>query len=226
MGNTLAIRLLKVITASEVKNVGRGKCNSRGTASLSVKPERFFSLSAFVPIPYQNDTTEPAFSTIDDDPPLSPITLPFWAEADCEYQNVHMEPLIAEVTDSQPELDISYRPQPVLLSCGEEATETEEEEDDVWDEAAMATEDVMGLLPGSFLFSVEVDFSDMPLELIPGRCPFWPQSLGISNGDRPVETSSTVVDLPRGETVFHQNTVEARLADGYLPQVAGVDTQC
>lgn len=182
-----------------------------------------------VPPPHQNDTNEPAFSTIDADPPLSPITLPFWVGADCEYQNVHMEALTAEVTDSQSELDISYRPQPALLSCDKEATEAEmeeeEEEDDVLDEAAMTTEDAIGLLPGGFLFSVEVDFSDMPLELIPGRCPFWPKSLGVLNGDQPLETRSPLVDLPRGETIFPQNAVEAGLAIGYLPQVAGVDTQ-
>lgn len=138
-----------------------------------------------------------------------------------------MEALTAEVTDTQPELDISYRPQPVLLSCDEEATEveTEKEEDDVWDEAAIAADDVMGLLPGGSLFSVEVDFSDMPLELIPGPCLFWPKSFGVLNRDRPIKSSSTLVDLPKGETVFPHNTVEARLADGYLPQVAGVDTQ-
>lgn len=138
-----------------------------------------------------------------------------------------MEALTAEVADSQPELDISYRPQPVLLSCYEETTEagTEEEVDDVWDEAALATEDVRGLLPGGFLFSVEVDFSNMPLELIPGCRPLWPKSLGILNVERPVESSSTLVDVPSGETVFPQSTTEARLADGYLPQVAGVDTQ-
>lgn len=167
--------------------------------------------------PCQKDTNEPTFSTIDADPLLSPITLPFWKEAGCKYQNVDMQALTAGVTDSQLELDFSYRPQPALLSCDKEATGavTEEEEEGVWDKAAIATEDVMGLLPGSFLFSVEVDFSNMPLEFIPGRCPFRPKSSGVLNVDRPVPTSSPKVDL----------AVEARLADGYLPQFAAVDTQ-
>lgn len=175
-------------------------------------------MTLLVPPPHQNNTNEAVFHTIDADPPLSPITLPFWVEESCDYQNVHME---APTAESQSELDISYRPQPALPLCEEEA-ETEEEEDAVWDEAAMATEDVMGLLPGGFLFSVEVDFSNMPVELLPGRCPFWPKSLGLLNEN---QTTSPLVDLPRGETVLPQNAVEARLANGYLPQVAGVDTQ-
>ncbi|XP_075895651.1 interleukin-23 receptor isoform X2 [Nelusetta ayraudi] len=179
----------------------------------------------------KSDTNEPTFSIIDDDPPLSPIMLPSSVEAGAEYPNVHMEAMMTEVADSQPELDISYRPQVALPSRDEEATEAEtEEEDDDWEEAAMTAEGVMGLLPGGFLSSVEVDFSDTPLELIPDRCAFWPKSLDLAavlNADRPVKTSSPPVDLPRREAVFSQNAVEARLVDGYLPQVSGVggDTQ-
>lgn len=134
-----------------------------------------------------------------------------------------MKAVTPEVTESQSEPDISYRPQPAMPLCDEEATEaeTEEEEYEVWDEPAMATEDLRRLLPGGFLFSVEVDFSDMPLELIPGHCPFWSKSLGFLNEVRPVETSSPLVDLPRGETVLPQNAVEVRLTDGYLPQDVG-----
>lgn len=186
------------------------------------------SVTLFVSPSPQNDTNEPAFSSIDVDPPLSPITLPFWAEAAAEYPNVQMEDVVA---DSQLELDVTYRPQAGLLSHDEDATEAEtEDEEDEWEEVAMTAEGVTGLLPGGFLSSVEVDFSDTPLELIPGRCTFWPKSLdlaGVLNGGRPVETSSPLVDLPRQEAVSSQNTVEARLVDGYLPQVpaAGNDTQ-
>lgn len=131
-----------------------------------------------------------------------------------------MEALNVGIADGQ--LDSDYRPQPALLSGDEEPLEavTEDEEDGVWDEA-MTSKDVMGLLPGGFLFSVEVDFSDVPVEFNPSRLPFRPKSL-----ERPVETSSPLVDLQTGETVFSPTAVEVRLADGYLPQVAGVDTQC
>lgn len=194
-------------------------------------PRLTFTSLLALPPHGQSDTNEPAFSIIDDDPPLSPIMLPSWVEAGAEYPNVHMEAMTTEVADSQPELDVSYRPQVALPSRDEEATEAEtEEEDDDWEEAAMTAEGVMGLLPGGFLSSVEVNFSDTPLELIPDHCTFWPKSLDLAavlNGGRPVETSPPPVDLPRREAVFSQNAVEARLVDGYLPQVSAVggDTQ-
>lgn len=218
----------------------------------------------FVPPP-KNDGNEPAFSTTDADPPLSPISLMSWEEGDGEYPNIHVEtsqagsgqpttstpllpshPLTA-LSDSQLE-HVSYKPQIVLPSQhDEDATEAEEEQ---WDTLTSGEGNgcsaVTGGLLGGFLSSVELDFSNVPLELTLNSCPLWHKSLdsatvlnaGLLPGSGLTEARSVspsvgaqrqqqIMTCDTADAYFSQSTVEPRLIDGYLPQVAAVccDTQ-
>lgn len=218
-----------------------------------------FVLSSTTP---QHDGNEPAFLTTDTDPPLSPISLVSLEEGDEEYPNVHVKtpqagsgqptagtpllpshPLTA-LTDSQLE-HVSYKPQIALLSeHDEDVTEAEEEQ---WD--TLTSGEGNGCSSGGlggFLSSVELDFSDVPLELTLISCPLWHKSsdsaivldtsLLPGSGLTEEPSVSPSVDVQRQQEImtrdtadayFSQITVEPRLIDGYLPQVAAVccDTQ-
>lgn len=218
-----------------------------------------FVLSPTTP---QHDGNEPAFLTTDTDPPLSPISLVSLDGGDDEYPNVHVKtsqagsgqptagtpllpshPLTA-LADSQLE-HVTYKPQISLPSQHEEdVTEAEEEQ---WDILISGERNgcSSGRL-GGFLSSVELDFSDVPLELTLGSCPLWHKPLdlaialdaGLLPGSRLTEAHSVspsvgaqrqqeIMTRDTADAYFSQSTVEPRLIDGYLPQVAAVccDTQ-
>lgn len=210
----------------------------------------------------QHDGNEPAFLTADTDPPLSPISLVSLEEGDDEYPNVHVKasqagpgqptagtpllpshPLTA-LADSQLE-HVSYKPQIALPSQhDEDVAEAEEEQ---WD--TLTSGEGNGLPSGrlgGFLSSVELDFSDVPLELTLSSRPLWHKSLdsaivldaGLLPGSGLTEARSLspsvgaqrqqeIMTRDTADAYFSQRTVEPRLIDGYLPQVAAVccDTQ-
>lgn len=211
-----------------------------------------------LPTNTQHDGNEPAFLTTDTDPPLSPISLVSLEEGDDEYPDVHVKtsqagsgqptsgtPLLTShpltaLADSQLE-HVSYKPQIDLPSQhDEDVTEAEEEQ---WDTLTNAEGNgcSSGRL-GGFLSSVELDFSDMPLELTLSRCPLWHKSLdsaivldaGLLPGSGLTVSPSVgaqrqheIMTRDTADGYFSQSTVEPRLIDGYLPQAAAVccDTQ-
>ncbi|GAA6222352.1 interleukin-12 receptor subunit beta-2-like [Lates japonicus] len=127
----------------------------------------------------EQDGSEPSFSSIHSDPPLSPISLISWEERDDVYPTIRVEvsqtgsgqpvaetPLLASDTGTMlgdAELDrISYRPQVAPLASQGEETEEEQRAISVSGEEDKCSS-VFGGLVGGLLSSVEVDFSDSPL---------------------------------------------------------------
>lgn len=212
---------------------------------------------ALLPTNPQHDGNEPAFLTTDTDPPLSPISLVSVEEGDDEYPNVHVKtsqagsgqatagtPLLPShpftaLADGQLE-HVSYKPQIALPSQhDEDVTEAEEEQ---WDTVTSGEGNgcSSGRL-GGFLSSVELDFSDVPLELTLSSCPLWHKSLdsaivldaGLLPGSGLAEARSLspsagaqrqqeIMTRDTADAYFSQSTLEPRLIDGYLPQVAAV----
>lgn len=209
--------------------------------------------------------SELSFSSTNSDPPLSPISFISQEERDDVYPNIHLEisriesgpteatvettPLLTShpgtmLVDGQLE-DVGYKPQIASLAPpgGEEVKETEEEQRDI---PSSGEEDrcALGLL-GSFLSSVEVDFTDPPLgptlSSVGGF--LWPKTpettsvltqgflLGRTGTENNVRADSPSLDLQQGEimtpdsadTCLSQYTVET-LTGGYFPQTAALSS--
>uniref|UniRef100_UPI0037E73288 interleukin-23 receptor n=1 Tax=Semicossyphus pulcher TaxID=241346 RepID=UPI0037E73288 len=132
----------------------------------------------------KQEGSEPSFSSINSDPPLSPISLISQEERDDVYPTIHIEfyqarpgdqtartPLLisdpeAMLVDTQVE-HVSYKPHISMLAPqGEEVVETEEEQRDL---TTSGQEDRSFSVPeglfGGLLSTVEMDFSVSPLGL-------------------------------------------------------------
>ena len=212
----------------------------------------------------QQDRGEPSFSSSDSDPLLSPISLISVEERDDVYPAIHVEEshfgfgqTIAEtpslpsdtgttLVERQME-HVSYKPH-----IAHPASKNEEVEEEPKDVPAKVEEEVclskFGGLPGGLLSSVEIDYSDSPLEptlsSVDGILrPKTPEatdvlSRGSSTGRRGNESEAEVdcpwLELHQGDvqtpdmadTCLSQDTADMMLSGGYFPQVTTLcDTQ-
>ncbi|XP_053285858.1 interleukin-23 receptor isoform X2 [Pleuronectes platessa] len=199
----------------------------------------------------------------DSDPLLSPISLISWEERDDVYPVIHVEgshvglgQTIAEtpslpsdtgtaLVERQME-HVSYKPHITTLASKKEEVEEEPKDVPVNVEEEVCLSEFGGL-PGGLLSSVEIDYSDSPLEptlssfdgILRPKTPKATDVLsgGFSTGERGTESEAEVdcpsLELHQGvvhtpdmaETCFSQNT-EMMLSGGYFPQVTTLcDTQ-
>ncbi|XP_034440070.1 interleukin-23 receptor isoform X2 [Hippoglossus hippoglossus] len=198
------------------------------------------------------DRGELSFVSSDSDPLLSPISMISWEERDNVYPAIHVEGFhfgLGQTTAETPSLPsdtgtmlverqmehVSYKPHIAILEVEEEPkyipANVEEE---------VCLSEIGGLL-GGLLSSVEMDFSDSPLEPTLSSVggilrPKTPEatdvlSRGFSTGRRGTE-SEAEVDCPSlklhqgdvqtpdmADTCLSQNTAEMMLSGGYFPQV-------
>ncbi|CAK6955178.1 interleukin-23 receptor [Scomber scombrus] len=144
--------------------------------------------------------SELSFSSIQSDPPLSPISLISQEDREDMYPSFHVEvSQVESATQQRPSVEtplldtgsgtmladshlehVSYKPQIVTSTPLEE--EVQEAEEEQRDTPAYGEEDrcssVFGELFGGLLASVEVDFSDSPLGLTLSsvNCLLWPKT--------------------------------------------------
>ncbi|XP_029356819.1 interleukin-23 receptor isoform X1 [Echeneis naucrates] len=198
----------------------------------------------------EQDGGEPSFSSIYSDPPLSPISLICSDKREDMYPIVHVS--VPQAGSGQPltetprrasgtetmltdrELDHSYKPQiAIFASQAGEVAETEEEQTLIPDsgEEDVCSRPSPGLLE-VLLSSVEVDFSDSPLELAVSAVGgfLWPKTphntsvltrnLGSGGPDSLELHQDDIMTPDVTDPCLPQCTVETSLTDGYFPQVA------
>ena len=214
----------------------------------------------------QQDRGELSFVSSDSDPLLSPISLISSEERDDVYPAIHVEGFhfgLGQTTAETPsppsdtgtmlverqmELeDVSYKPHIAILASKKEEVEEEPKDIRANVEEEVCLSEIGGLLRG-LLSSVEMDFSDSPLDPTLSSVggilrPKTPEatdvlSRGFSTGRRATESEADVdcpsLELHQGDvqtpdmadTCLSQDTAETMLSGGYFPQVTTLcDTQ-
>lgn len=225
-GNSNAIRLLEV--TKQARRPREAAQSQMKVVSVSL-PHTVPTTACFC-FGFQLGGSEPSLACTHSDPPLSPITLVSWEERDDVYPNIHVETFDPgpPAAGTQPE-HVCYKPQ-VAASAPqpEEVKEAEEEQGDVDDRCSGVFEGFLGGL----LASVEVDFSNSPLDL---GLSWLKTSPVLSRGFLPVQRASGEdAEAESSSPRLRQGRVTAAdvslahysagttLPCGYVPQVAAV----
>ncbi|XP_028259644.1 interleukin-23 receptor [Parambassis ranga] len=202
----------------------------------------------------QNDGSEPLFSSIHSDPPLSPITVISQEERDEVYPIIHVDVSQTEpghttmetaslmsdtrtmFADSQLE-HVNYKPQLATLALqGEEGMEAEENQEEE------SCSDVFEGFLGGLLLSVDVDSSDPPQGLTLGSVSelLWSKTAEpslLNSGEQGGTDGGLEADCPSldvqqddpvapdtTESCLSQYTCETSVNGGYFPQTAAVSS--